>query len=223
MDIWNTRSQSNIWLQNELFEESKKLYEGFDLLNKCITSLDGIGTKEGDNQIRRLLMIGAITLAKSCHFLLGCYSLSLDGLSQESGALLRPLLETYELMIYLHLDPLRVEEVINDKLPKAGAIAKEINGKLHGLRQYLNEHASHFMFKYDSVRHLVDFSEGVIIKPIPKHDLSVFTKNLDTINVIQTLLLVEASNWMEYDSENTADDILEIRDFCESSDIVFNR
>ena len=167
MDIWNTRAQSNKWLQNDLFEECKIINEGFGLLNKCITSIDGIGKKEGNNQIRKLIMIGAITLAKSCHFLFGCYSLALDGLSQESGALLRPLLETYELMIYLRLDQSRVEEVINDKLPKAGDVAKKINGKLHGLRKYLNEHASHFMFKYDSVRHLVDFSEGVIINPIP--------------------------------------------------------
>ena len=45
----NTRDQSNIWLQKELFEEGKILDYGFDLLNKCITSIDGIGKKEGNN------------------------------------------------------------------------------------------------------------------------------------------------------------------------------
>jgi hypothetical protein len=222
MDNWNTRKQSMAWLQNELTEEGKIIDKGFDLLNICVSLMDDIGREEGDKQIGKFFRIGAITLAKSRHFLFGCYSLSFDGLSQESGALIRPLIETYELLVYLRLDPFRVEEVISEKLPSAGEIAKKINGNFHGLRQHLNEHASHFQFKYVSVRHLLDFSEEVIIKPIPTQDISVFLRNLNTLNAFQTILLVEASNWLESITDNSINTVDEIQEFCEMSNSIFS-
>jgi hypothetical protein len=60
---------------------------------------------------------------------LGVYSLMLDGLGQEAGALLRPLIETLELLVYLRLEPARIDQAIEEKLPSAGQIAKKIEGE----------------------------------------------------------------------------------------------
>ncbi len=222
MDIWGTRNQSNNWLQKELFEEKEALEIGFSLLDNCVSILESIGMREGDNLQKKLYSIGSLTLAKSTHFLLGCFSLTLDGLSQESGALFRPLIETYELLVYLRLDPSRVEEVTNDKLPSAGiCFAQLISGKFYDLRKHLNEHASHFKYKYSSVSHLVDFNSKEGIKAFPSHSLSTLKRNLNSLNAFQTILLSEIAYWLESDKYETDNIIDTLRIFCEKSDILF--
>ena len=221
MDIWDTRNQSNKWLQKELFEEKEALEIGFSLLDNCVSILESIGMREGDNLQWKLYAIGSLTLAKSTHFLLGCFSLALDGLSQESGALLRPLIETYELLVYLRLDPSRIEEVINDKLPSAGEIAQLISGKFYDLRTHLNEHASHFKYKYTSVSHLIDFNSKEGIKAFPSDSLSTLKRNLNSLNAFQTILLSEVAYWLESDKYETSNVIDTLRIFCEKSDILF--
>lgn len=221
MDIWDTRNQSNKWLQKELFEEKEALEIGFSLLDNCVSILESIGIREGDNLQRKLYAIGSLTLAKSTHLLFGCFSLTLDGLSQESGALLRPLIETYELLVYLRLDPNRVEEVTNDKLPSAGTIAQLISGKFYDLRKHLNEHASHFKYKYSSVSHLVDFNSKEGIKAFPSHILSTLKRNLNSLNAFQIILLSEVAYWLESNKYETDKIINTLRIFCEKSDIVF--
>jgi len=65
------------------------------------------------------------------------------------------MIEALELIIYFREDPLRIEEAVQGKLPPAGVIAKKIQGRLKRLREYLNEHASHFSLTLPSVVHLV--------------------------------------------------------------------
>jgi hypothetical protein len=98
-----------------------------------------------------------MTLVKARNYALGLYSLSLDGLGQEAGALLRPLVEAYEVLVYFRLDPSRASKATDDKLPSAGEIAKAISGRFKDLREYLNENASHFAFSPQSMTHLIDF------------------------------------------------------------------
>jgi hypothetical protein len=220
MEELNSHKQSNIWLQNELSEEKSIIDQGFDLLSTCVSKLDSIGKERGKKLSGKLFTIGSITIAKSTHLLLGCFSLALDGLSQESGALMRPLIETYELMVYLRLDPNRVEEATNDELPKAGDIAKKISGKFFDIRKHLNEHASHFSYKVESIRHLVDLDKRVRIKAFPSHSLSVLRKNLNTINAFQTILLSEVAYWLEFTEINDSfDNVLE--SYCRKSNSIF--
>lgn len=61
-----------------------------------------------------------LTLLKAKHLALGAYSLILDGLGQEAGALLRPFIEYTELLTYFRKFPSKVDAAIKGKLPSAG-------------------------------------------------------------------------------------------------------
>lgn len=89
-----------------------------------------------------------LAAAKGTVLAQGCFSLILDGLAQESGALVRPLVEVAEFLTYLHTDDRAEREFREDKLPSAGKIAERINGQLKFLRDYLNEDASHLNFSF---------------------------------------------------------------------------
>jgi hypothetical protein len=104
------------------------------------------------------IRVCGLTLIKSRNYSMGLYSLILDGLGQEAGAMLRPIIETYELLVYFRLDPSRVRQATDDKLPSAGNVGKKISGRFQKLRTYLNKHASHFAFSFDSMKHVLNFS-----------------------------------------------------------------
>ena len=78
----------------------------------------------------------AVTVIKGRNLALGCYSLALDGLAQESGALLRPLLEAIELLGYLRTVPGAVDKAVDGKLPNAGKRAKKIESPFWDLREH---------------------------------------------------------------------------------------
>jgi hypothetical protein len=221
MDIWGSRAQSITWLQNELCEQSKTIQEGFELLGKCIDIFNRIGSNEGETLAGKFCRICAITLAKSRNFLLCCFSLTLDGLAQESGAILRPLIETYELLTFLRLDISRVDQVINDRLPSAGKIAQKISGNFMDLRKYFNDNASHFSYKKHSVRHL--FNSNFRIMPLPTHSLNVFLKNLNILNAFQVFVIFEAANCLFTVGINAEIIVNEIENWRNTSKSVFPR
>ena len=137
-----------------------------------------------------------LTLTKARNTALGLYSLSLDALGQEAGALLRPLIEQYELLVFLRQDPSRVQLILDDKLPSAGERAKAIHGEFKDLRSYLSENSSHFGFTYESLKHLLPgHEEGWrVIQPFSEHALKV---NLGVLFGVLTRLLDEASNCLK--------------------------
>lgn len=220
MQIWKTRQQSNIWLHNELAKEAEVIHEGFELLSNCTELFDQIGSNEGETSVGKFSRLCNITLGKSTHFLLGCYSLVLDGLAQESGAILRPLIETYELMVYLRLDVGKVDELIDGKKPSAGIIAKRIGGDFKDLREHLNVNASHFGYEIDSVRHL--FDANFKIRPFPSHSIDVFRKNLALLNAFQVFVIFEAVNCLSTASYNTEEIADKAESWRESSVLAFS-
>ena len=221
MDKFKTRHKSEIWLDNELEKENSIIDIGFGLLSQSVSVLERISREQETEEDGKFFLIGSISLAKSCHLLLGCYSLTLDGLGQEAGALLRPLIEVYELLIYLRDDKERVHEAISGNLPKAGEIAKKISGMFEDLRKYLNDTSSHFGYKLDSVTHLLDFN-NVLISAYPIHDLSTFRKNLTMINVFQLFLIKEAAFWLDM-AKNDNNELLDIMvSFIYSSMDIFS-
>jgi hypothetical protein len=133
----------------------------------------------------------ALVGAKGRNLAHGCYSLALDGLAQESGALLRPLLEAIELMRYLRTVPDAITEAMGGRLPRAGDRAKKINGFLRPIREYLNENASHLAFTYESMRHLFDL-EGERMRVLQPHRASVLRVNLKQLYFFTHLLAKEA-------------------------------
>ena len=147
-DLWKTREEALAALEGPLLQEAAMLQDAFALMDECIARLLTRDTK--------YTRVCAITMIKARNLELGCYSLALDGLAQEGGALFRPVVETLELLIYFWKDPARVDEAIEGNLPPAGKIAQKIEGNLKGLRDFLNSHASHFSFTYESLQHIAD-------------------------------------------------------------------
>ena len=152
MDLWLARADSQRALTAALKPLADLLNETFGMIDECATRLDDLQTPFG--------RVSALVMIKGRNLALGCYSLSLDALAQEGGALFRPLIETVELLTYFRADPSRVNEALEDRLPKAGEIAKRIGGGLKDLRTHLNSHASHLSVSEHSMLHLIDLSKG---------------------------------------------------------------
>ena len=151
MDLWDARTKASIALGGQMAAEASLIQEAFDLIDDCLTRLE---TKNTD-----FSRVCGITLIKARNLGLGCYSLCLDALAQEAGALLRPLIEALELLTYFRLDPSRITQAMEDRLPSAGQRARMIGGQLKQVRDYLNSTASHVGWTYESIRHLVDLSK----------------------------------------------------------------
>jgi hypothetical protein len=168
-DLWSTRQESERALDANLKPLADLLMETFTTIDECVIRLDGL-----DNSFGR---VTALVLIKGRNLAFGCYSLSLDALAQEAGALFRPFIETVELLTYLRSEPRRVNEALENRLPKAGEIAHRIGAGLKDLRAYLNAHASHLSVSEHAMRHLIDFSAGQL-KPVQLFSEPVLRENL---------------------------------------------
>jgi hypothetical protein len=186
MGLWSAREEAVIALSAEFSEQAALLDETFAVFDECITELSGV--EPGSPYSR----VAAMTAAKARNLCLGSYSLILDGIAQEAGALLRPLIEGYELLVYLRLDPRRADEAIEGRLPSAGERARLIAGQLHDVRKYLNEHASHFSFSFDSLRHVFDPS-SMSVRTSQPFAREVFLQNLCTLLGVMQLVASEAA------------------------------
>jgi len=151
-ELWRTREASVRALAGRLKIQSDYLEEAFTLVDEL---LDVYQQNIGRSEF--LDVCGAAT-TKGRNLALGLFSLCLDGLAQEGGALLRPLVECIEKLEYFWKDPERAKEATLAQMPSAGTIAGKIESPYRNLREYLNDHASHFGFGYDSVKHLVDWT-----------------------------------------------------------------
>ena len=191
MTLWQTRQKSLEWLANELVEQNALSNQGFELLDKCISLLNQYSKKSEDELNGRFARVVNITLAKTRNLLLGSYSMMLDALSQEAGALLRPILEAYELLIYFRLDSTRVDQAIEGKLPSPGERAKKIGGDFKGLRDHLNAQASHISFDTEASKHLFDYQKSEV-KTIQIQTVDVLKRNISTLNAFQIFIVTEA-------------------------------
>lgn len=183
--LWASRHQAETALGEELKRFADLLSETFAAVDHGVTRLERL-----DHPFGRVC---ALVLIKARNLGLGCYSLSLDALGQEAGALFRPLIECIELLVYFRLNPLRINEALDNRLPKAGVIAHQIEGKFEGLREYLNTHASHLSLSPEAVIHLVDFRSGQL-RPVQVHNTAVLRQNLRTLLAVLILLPIEAAN-----------------------------
>lgn len=181
MDLWSTRRASQELLDSELSEQKVSIEHAFELIDK---SIDFFNRKAADDQYCRIC---GVTLAKAKSYALGAYGMILDNLGQEAGALNRPFLEYYELIIYFSQDPCRVAEAAEDRLPKAGQRAKLIGSDLKGFREYLNQNASHSSYSYYSLRHQLD-TTSLSIKKTQGFAADVLFRNLGDL-FAQLLLL----------------------------------
>lgn len=183
--LWDTRRQAEESLDGQLRSLADIVNETFMAIDHGIARLEELDQPFG--------RVSALVLIKARNLALGCYSLSLDALAQEGGALFRPRIECLELITYFRLDPTRINEALEDRLPKAGVIAQRIAGKLKGVRDYLNEHSSHLSLSADAMRHLVDFKSGRL-RPVQTHNDAVLRGNLLVLLAVLIWLAIEAAN-----------------------------
>ncbi|WP_143084362.1 hypothetical protein [Nitrosospira briensis] len=188
VNLWNSRERALTTLQEEYPEVLDVMNDLFLFVGECGNSLFKVDSAFG--------RVTAITVAKSRNLALGCYSLTLDSLAQESGALVRLLIETLEILKYFRLDPKRAMEATERELPKAGEIARLIGSEHKSLRGYLNDHASHFSLKQQAIRHLLDFRSSettVVLRMQQSFLLPVVMENLYVLYSIVALIGIEAT------------------------------
>lgn len=153
MNLWITREESLNALKSKLSIEARYIEKGFTIIDALLYIFE-------DNKNDIFCTVCSFALPKGKNYCLSIYSLSLDGLSQESGALLRPTIECFELLDYFYDDPKRIKEALENKLPSPGNIAKKIKGKFESLRKHLNSAASHFSFDPIACKHLINWKNG---------------------------------------------------------------
>lgn len=198
ISLWNTRRQAEGALTQGLEPFAGLLNEAFSALDDCVDRLERLERPFG--------CICALVIIKARNLGLGCYSLSLDALAQEAGALFRPFLECLELLAYFRLDPNRIDEALEGRLPKAGGIAQRIEGKFKDLRHYLNAHASHLSLSPEAMLHLIDFHGGEL-RPTQPHNEAVLRENLRTLLAVLVWLAIEAVNCVSVGGDNVDHDL----------------
>jgi hypothetical protein len=198
MSVWNTRHEAERSTSAELQPEADCLQALFNLVDECIQRLWAVDRPFG--------RVTAMVATKARNLALGCYTMAMDGLAQESGALLRPFIEALELLVYLRLDPARVDEVIGSNRPSAGTIAKRIAGEFQALRGHLNVHASHVSLTLDSMRHLLDLDSGQL-RTIQRHRDAVLRHNLHLLFAMFTRVAIECVNCVSVAEESIAHDL----------------
>lgn len=184
MKLWENREKAIHALEKVLYKENQIINSLFELFDNVIESY------MMNTPFLRVTGLITIKIRSLCHSIL---SLSLDGHAQESGALLRTAIEACESLIYLRQEPTRVNKFLDDKKPQAGKIAKAIQGQFKEVRDYLNNHSSHFGFKPDSLMHFLQFTddEEIILKE-PSFKTEILRKNLGTLAVFMLKALFES-------------------------------
>lgn len=195
MDLWNTRKQATTALDSNLRSQAAIIEEAFVCLDECIALLQSIDTS--------FARVSTLTLIKARNLILSIYSLALDGLAQEAGAILRPLVGTIEKLDYFRQNPIHVEQAINGRLPREGKIAQIIGGQFKFLRDYLSEHASHSNFNVESLKHLINFQDSSL-KIVQPYNQIVLRKNLEMVFIFLIITVFEGQKCLA--SVNKLDD-----------------
>lgn len=183
--MWETRQQALAATESELRNEARLLDTAFRLLDRGIEEVASKSAQ--DNYASAVLVI----LVKAKHLGIASYSLALDSLGQEAGALARVWIEALELLRYLALDTSRVQEVFGQRLPSPGTIGKKIDGQAQVLRNLFNESASHFSFDVRSVIHIVN-PETQAVRTAPEFKVHVLRANMAVVYWFLHFTLVEA-------------------------------
>jgi len=154
--MWEAREKSLEALRTTLKYEADLIYGGFEIVEKISQEFSNNSDSVSFCRICNLTLIKGLNLCQSI------FSLTLEGLAQESSMLLRLLIEITELLEYFYQEPSRIEEAINETLPSAGKISQKIKGNLKSLRDYLNTHSAHVSMSSYSMSHLINWKTGTL-------------------------------------------------------------
>jgi len=208
-DLWSTRRRAMAALAGNLRAEAACLEGVFDALDACVGHLLSVRPTSGHE--RTLALFGATLAVKGRNFALGIYGLTLDGLAEEAGALVRPFIETLETLAWLNQDPSRTELMLSDDRPRAERLAKAVGHEFKDLRDYLNAQASHLSTSGASVGHLMRGDRLVLVQPYHKRMLRV---TMQMIHLFVFRLAVEAAKCASVAGCAPSEDLANMIDAC---------
>jgi hypothetical protein len=182
--LWRARSDALTFLRRQRPSQIEAIELLFELADQCI---DAYESQSGHLYSR----VCGLTTLKAKNLAFGIYSLTLDGLAQESGALIRPFIEYAELLTYFRMLPEAVIDAMSGELPNAGTRAKKVAGIYKSFREYLNQHASHSSYSSYSLAHLTDPRTKRFRKLQVMHPM-VLERNLGDFALQFVLMLREA-------------------------------
>lgn len=185
MELWRTRNESLELLESDFSEQKFILEQCFRLIDHCIDIFEDRAANSNPHYVY------GITLVKAKNYALGSYGMMLDGLGQEAGAVMRPLIEYLELLKYFRLFPESIELALIGKIPNAGTRAKQINGMHHEIRQYFNIYSSHSSYSEYAIKHLFESVDSKLRKIQPLSKETLF-RNLGDLFAQLYILLHEA-------------------------------
>lgn len=185
LPLWDARNVGLAHLAEQAPAQVAAFEDVLALIDRCIDVFEAAAQE--DTYAR----VCGLTLLKAKNLGIGAYSLILDGLGQEAGALLRPFIEYTELLTYFRLLPDRVELALNNELPNAGARARQIEGMYQEFRAHLNEHAAHSSYSAYSLSHLLE-RDTLRFKKMQRMVPHVLERNVRDLAIQLSLLLQEA-------------------------------
>jgi hypothetical protein len=184
LPLWKARTEALTFLRRERPEQIDVVEELFGLADDCV---DAYESQRDD----LYSTVCSLTALKAKNLALGMYSLTLDGLGQEAGALARPFIEYAELLTYFRIVPEAVNDALAGELPSAGMRAKKIEGFYQRFREHLNEHASHSSYSSYALAHLRDPETKKLRKLQVMHP-DVLVRNVADFAVQFVFMLQEA-------------------------------
>jgi hypothetical protein len=149
LSLWKARTEALTFLRRQREEQIEVVEELFGLSDACVDAYES----QSDDFYSTVC---GLTTLKAKHLAHGMYSLTLDGLGQEAGALARVFIEYAELLTYFRLVPEAVNDALAGELPSAGKRAQKVEGIYQRFREHLNEHASHSSYSSYALAHLRD-------------------------------------------------------------------
>lgn len=205
MQHWQTRTDALTYLESNRQGQLALTRQLLATIDECI---DAYESAAGSNTYCRVC---GLTLVKAKHLAVGAYSLALDGLAQEAGALLRPFIEYTELLTYFRKFPQMVDRALENDLPKAGERARAIEGVYKGFRDHLNTHASHSSYSHHSLAHLLE-PRTLRFKKTQRMVPHVLDRNLQDLTIQVYLLLREAVLGLEETGVPTFEKLASVTD-----------
>jgi hypothetical protein len=182
--LWRARTEALTLLRRERSAQIEVIDQLFTLADDCIDAYE----VQADDLYSKVC---GLTTLKAKNLAHGMYSLTLDALAQEAGALARPFIEYAELLTYFRMLPEAVTDALTGELPSAGIRAKKVEGIYKPFREHLNEHASHSSYNSYALAHLTDPTTKRIRKLQVMHP-DVLERNVGDFAVQFVLMLQES-------------------------------
>jgi hypothetical protein len=109
LQIWRARTEALTFLRRERLAQVEVIEQLFGLADQCVDAYEA----QSDDLYSRVC---GLTTLKAKNLALGMYSLTLDGLAQEAGALARPFIEYAELLTYFRMLPEAASDALAGEL-----------------------------------------------------------------------------------------------------------